>query len=83
MVTGTLLEGCCRLGQEIEVYPQGRIVKIRGIENHGRRRKLLMPASARPLNLAGIKKEELERGEILAAVGSMPVSRQLDARVRL
>ena len=26
VVTGTLLAGCCRLGQEIEVYPQGRIV---------------------------------------------------------
>lgn len=83
VVTGTLLEGCCRLGQEIEVYPQGRIVKIRGIENHGEKAETAYAGQRTALNLAGIKKEELERGEILAAVGSMPVSRQLDARVRL
>ncbi len=83
VVTGTLLEGYCRLGQEIEVYPQGRVVKIRGIENHGEKSETAYAGQRTALNLAGIKKEELERGEILAAVGSMPVSRQMDVRVRL
>ena len=35
VVTGTLLEGSCRAGEEVMVYPEERILKIRGIQSHG------------------------------------------------
>ena len=35
VVTGTLLEGCCQVGQEVELYPTEKTVKIREIQTHG------------------------------------------------
>lgn len=83
VVTGTLLEGCCETGQEIMLYPQERLLKIRGIQNHGQKESQAFAGQRTALNLAGIKKEELERGEILAAPGTLIASFFLDARVRL
>lgn len=83
VVTGTLLEGICRVGQEVWIYPQGRSVKIRGIQNHGEKEDTAHAGQRTALNLAGIKKEELERGEIIAAPGMLPVSVQLDVKISL
>lgn len=83
VVTGTLLEGCCRVGQEIMIYPQGRIVKIRGIQSHGQKEEAAYAGQRTAINLVGVKKEELERGEILAAPESLPLGTLIDAKVRL
>lgn len=83
VVTGTLLEGCCETGQEIMLYPQERLIKIRGIQSHGQKESQAFAGQRTALNLSGIKKEELERGEVLAAPGALYASSFLDARVRL
>lgn len=83
VITGTLLEGCCRVGQEVMVYPEKRAVKIRGIQSHGKKEEAAYAGQRTAINLAGVKKEDLDRGEILAAADSMPYSTMIDARVRL
>lgn len=83
VITGTLLEGCCHVGQEVMVYPEKRMVKIRGIQSHGKKEEAAYAGQRTAINLVGVKKEELERGEILAVPDSMPQSAMTDARVRL
>lgn len=83
VVTGTLLEGLCRVGQEICIYPEGRLAKIRGIQSHGEKAETAYAGQRAALNLVNIKKEELERGEILAVPKSLSVSRFLDVKVGL
>lgn len=83
VVTGTLLEGSCQVGQEVMIYPEERIVRIRGIQSHSEKAESASAGQRTAINLINIKKEELERGEILAAPGSMSASRLLDAKVRL
>lgn len=83
VVTGTLLEGLCQTGQEVMIYPEERPAKIRGIQSHGAKAESASAGQRTAINLVNIKKEELERGEVLAAAGSLIVSRQLDAKVQL
>lgn len=83
VVTGTLLEGCCQVGQEVELYPQERIVKIRGIQTHGQKVDMAYAGQRTALNLVNIKKDEINRGEILAAQDSLIKSQFVDAKVQL
>lgn len=83
VITGTLIEGRIRTGDEVMVYPQGRILKVRGIENHGEEETEALAGQRTAINLAAVKKEELARGEVLAAPGTLNNSIFLDARVVL
>lgn len=83
VVTGTLLEGSCNVGEDIMVYPEERIIKIRGIQSHGQKEEMAYAGQRTAINLTNVKKEELERGQILAAPGSLTNSIFLDARVSL
>lgn len=83
VVTGTLLEGMCCIGQEVSIYPTEQPAKIRGIQSHGQKAEAAYAGQRVALNLVNIRKEELERGEILAVPNSMAVSCFLDVRVHL
>ena len=64
VVTGTLLEGCCQVGQEVELYPTERTVKIREIQTHGHRVDMAYAGQRTALNLVNIKKDEINRGAV-------------------
>lgn len=83
VVTGTLLEGSCRTGQEIMLYPEERLLRIRGIESHGIQEKTASAGQRTALNLPGIKKEEIRHGFTLAAPGTMIPGAMADVKVRL
>ncbi len=83
VVTGTLLEGTIRVGQSVMIYPREQVAKVRNIQVHG-----MMVDSARAgqrtaVNLTGIKKEDLERGQVLAAEKSLRPTLMLDVRLQL
>ena len=83
VVTGTLLEGCCRVGQDLALYPGEKLVKVRGLQNHSEKVESAFAGQRTAINLTGIKKEELSRGEVLAAPGPLIGSRMIEVRVRL
>ena len=83
VVTGTLIEGMCEAGEEVMVYPQERLLKIRGVQSHGQKEEKACAGQRTAINLAGIKKEELSRGEVLAYPGSLVNSTMEDATLRL
>ena len=83
VVTGTLIEGMCEAGEEVMVYPQERLLKIRGVQSHGQKEEKACAGQRTAINLAGIKKEELSRGEGLAYPGSLVNSTMVDATLRL
>ncbi len=83
VITGTLLEGSCRAGEDIMVYPEERIIKIRGIQSHGQKEEAAYAGQRTAINLANVKKEELERGQVLAAPGTLTNSIFLDAKISL
>lgn len=83
VVTGTLLEGSCKAGEEVMVYPEERILKIRGIQSHGQKENEAYAGQRTAINLANVKKEELLRGEVLAAPGTLTNSTFLDVKISL
>lgn len=83
VITGTLLEGSCKAGEDIMVYPEERVIKIRGIQSHGTKEEAAYAGQRTAINLANVKKEELERGQVLAAPGTLTNSIFLDAKVSL
>ena len=83
VVTGTLLEGSCKAGEDVMLYPEERMIKIRGIQSHNQKEEAAYAGQRTAINLANVKKEDLERGQVLAAPGILTNSIFLDAKVSL
>jgi selenocysteine-specific elongation factor len=83
VVTGTLVDGSLRAGEELELQPSGRRVRVRGLQQHNRKVDVAEPGSRVAANLAGAEKHELARGEVLARPGTVTSTRRLDASVRV
>lgn len=83
VVTGTLLDGSLGLNYDAMLYPRAERVKIRGIQVHGQEVSESAPGQRVAVNLPGIGKEHISRGEILAAAGSMEGTMIADVRLQL
>lgn len=83
VVTGTLLDGSLGLNYDAMLYPRAERVKIRGIQVHGQEVSEAVPGQRVAVNLPGIGKEHISRGEILAATGSMEGTMIADVRLQL
>ena len=83
VITGTLMEGSIRAGDDVMVYPDEKILKVRNVQVHNETVDEALAGQRTALNLQGVKKEELERGKVLAKPGSLTPSRFLDLRLEL
>jgi selenocysteine-specific elongation factor len=81
VVTGTLVDGGFAVGDEIEVLPTGQRARVRGIQTHKRALESASPGSRVALNLAGMEKDELERGMVIVRPGTLAPVSVLSARV--
>jgi selenocysteine-specific elongation factor len=70
VVTGTLWSGTLRRGDRVVVLPSGRETRIRSIESHDRSLDAVGPRRRVALNLAGLGRDEVERGDVVTAVGA-------------
>lgn len=82
VVTGTVLGGGVRVGDAVIAHPRGIEAKVRGIEVHGEARDRAQAGMRCALNLSGVAREELRRGDILSLPGAVTPSHILDARFR-
>ena len=83
IVTGTLLDGALDMDSSAMLYPKAQLVKVRGIQVNGQNVSRAFPGQRVAVNLAGIGKEEISRGEILAAADSMESTMMADVKLRL
>ena len=67
VVTGTLVAGTIRKEEELQVFPTGKRVRVRGVQVHGSPADAAIAGQRTALNLAGLSTEELGRGMTLAA----------------
>ncbi len=66
VVAGTVLSGCCRVGDRLELLPQGVEVRVRGIQKHNKPAEIAITGERAALNLQGIEHQLVERGAVLA-----------------
>lgn len=82
VVTGTLVDGRFRTGDPIEIQPSGLSGRIRGLQTHKTKRDVALPGSRVAVNLTGVSKEEVKRGDVAAAPGVVGQTILLDAAYR-
>ena len=83
VVTGTLIDGVLAVGQEVELAGSGRRGRIRGLQSHKTKVDHTLPGVRLAVNLSGLSKAEVERGEILTVPGWLRPTQRLDARLRM
>ncbi|MBV9580031.1 MAG: SelB C-terminal domain-containing protein, partial [Chloroflexi bacterium] len=83
VVTGTLIDGEMHLGQELEVQPGGLRSRVRGLQSHRKKLENVPAGTRTAINLTGLSVDDLRRGQVLAAPGSLKPTRAVDARLRL
>jgi len=83
VVTGTLVAGTIRREDELEVFPTGRRVRVRGVQVHGRMAEVAVAGQRTALNLAGASTEDLSRGMTLAPPATFEATRRADVKLRL
>jgi selenocysteine-specific elongation factor len=83
VVTGTLVSGAIQKEDELEVFPAGRRVRVRGVQVHGAAAEQAVAGQRTALNLAGISTEDLARGMMLAPAETFSSTSRVDALVSL
>ncbi len=83
VVTGTLVSGRITADDELMVLPEGRKVKVRGIQVHRKSASEAIAGQRTAINLGGVEVSDVSRGETLAAPGSLSVTRRVDAEIDL
>lgn len=81
VVTGTLTGGTMARGDEIELLPQHRRARVRAIQSHKREVEMLGPGSRCALNLVGVERGEVARGDVAVQPGRWTLTRRVDARL--
>ncbi len=83
VVTGTLVSGTIRKEEELEVFPSGKRVRIRGVQVHGSRAEEAIAGQRTALNVAGISTEDLARGMTLTPADTFHSTSRIEARLSL
>jgi selenocysteine-specific elongation factor len=85
VVTGTLISGTIRKDkdEELEVFPAGHRVRVRGVQVHGQPAELAVAGQRTALNLAGASMEALARGMTLAPPAILLATKRVDVQLRL
>ena len=82
VVTGTLLDGVFKTGQEVEALPQGMKTRIRTLQTHQHTVEAAQPGSRVAINLANVSRSELQRGNVITLPGQFQPTILIDARVQ-
>ena len=78
IVTGTLMSGKIKVGDNVDIMPEGLKAKIRGIQIHGKAEESASAGQRTAINLQGIDKEVLDRGDVLTTPDTFEPSFRMD-----
>ena len=78
VVTGTMISGDIRLGEDVEVLPQGVTAKVRGIQIHNQSATIAEAGQRTAINLKGVEKATIVRGDVLARPQTLKPSSRFD-----
>ena len=83
VVTGTLMDGSVRTGDDVIIYPEGTRVKVRGIQTYGKETETALAGQRTAINLSGVSKEDIDRGDVLACPDAVTVTNMLDTEISI
>jgi selenocysteine-specific elongation factor len=83
VITGTLISGAVNREQEVELYPTGRKLRVRGVQVYGQSADRATAGQRTAVNLADIEPSEILRGMVLSVPGRFHATSQLDSLLDL
>ncbi|MEK6777303.1 MAG: selenocysteine-specific translation elongation factor [bacterium] len=83
VVTGTLVSGRVGNGETVEILPGGLTARVRGVQVHDKPVNEALAGQRTALNLQGVEKDRIERGDTVTTPGLLTPTFMLDARITL
>ncbi|MDA8432815.1 MAG: selenocysteine-specific translation elongation factor [Nitrospiraceae bacterium] len=83
VVTGTAISGTVSLEGQVEILPAGITTKVRGLHSHGKAIEKAYAGQRVALNLQGVEKESLKRGDVVVTPSRFVATRSIDAFLEL
>lgn len=83
VVTGTLMGGTLHRGMAVTIFPSCKKTRIRNLQTYKEATEKAFPGSRVALNLVGMEKNELHRGDIVFGIKQIKASKNIDVRIQL
>jgi selenocysteine-specific elongation factor len=83
VVTGTLIDGAFSVGDTIEILPGKLPGRIRGLQTHKQKEEQAIPGSRTAINISGINKAQIMRGQVVVKPGTYQATDLVDAHFHL
>ena len=83
VIAGTILEGMVRREDKLMLYPKEKEVRVRSIQIHGQDTESAVAGQRAALLIPGVKKEDIKRGNVVAAEHSMQITERLDVKITM
>jgi selenocysteine-specific elongation factor len=83
VVTGTLVSGAVTPGDEVELHPSVKSLRVRGVQSGGKAAERAVAGQRTAINLAGIEHTALKRGMVLTVPGRFRSTKRIDVRLEL
>lgn len=83
VVTGTAVSGNISLDEAVEILPASVKSKVRGLHSHGKSIQTAYAGQRVAINLLGVDKERLKRGDSIVTPGRFTASKMIDANIEL
>jgi selenocysteine-specific elongation factor len=83
VVTGTAVSGTVSVEDAVEILPSNIKSKVRGLHSHGKPIQTAYAGQRVAINLQGVDKEELKRGDSVVVPEKFIPTRKIDTRVEL
>ncbi len=79
VVTGTMWSGSVEKDDLVEILPSGKEGRVRGVQVHSEEVVTAHAGQRVAVNIAGLGKEEISRGDVVAAPGTLKTTDRFDA----
>ena len=83
VITGTLISGKIAVGETVMIYPEDTKSKIRGLQVHDQQVNTAEAGMRTAINFQGIEKATVNRGDVIARLGTLKNSYMLDIELHL
>ena len=83
VVTGTLVDGILRVGQELVILPINKTVRVRGLQSHLTPVKEAKPGNRIAVNLSGVEHSDINRGFVVTTPDWLTPTNSIDGNLRI
>jgi selenocysteine-specific elongation factor len=83
VVTGTALSGSIAVDKTVEILPGGIRAKVRGLQRHGETLKAAHAGQRVAINLQGVAKEDIRRGDVVTIPDKLKTTSFIDTEIEL